>query len=81
MARTDTKVVTAHIPFPLIEKVDFLASRLDRPRSWIVKQALAAWVEQEERNQLERSASAREALVDGDAECVVNPPSRAGAHR
>ena len=37
----DTKVITAHVPLPLAEKVDELAARLERPRGWIVKQALA----------------------------------------
>lgn len=43
-----TKVITAHIPLPLAEKVDQLASRLERSRGWIIKQALSAWIEQEE---------------------------------
>ena len=49
----DTKVMTAHVPLPLARKIDDLATRLDRPRAWIVKQALAAWVgEEEERHRL-----------------------------
>jgi predicted transcriptional regulator len=39
-----TRVVTAHIPHELAEQVDQLAARLDRPRGWIVKQALSSWV-------------------------------------
>ena len=49
----NTKVLTAHVPLPLARKIDDLAERLDRPRAWIVKQALAAWVgEEEERHRL-----------------------------
>jgi predicted transcriptional regulator len=49
----DTKVLTAHVPLPLARKIDDLAARLDRPRAWIVKQALTAWVgEEEERHRL-----------------------------
>ena len=48
----DTKVLTAHIPLPLAEKVDQIAGRLERSRGWVVKQALAAWVEQEEKRHL-----------------------------
>ena len=49
----NTKVMTAHVPLPLAQKVDKLAAQLDRPRAWIVKQALAAWVsEEEERHRL-----------------------------
>jgi predicted transcriptional regulator len=43
-----TKVLTAHVPLGLADKVDAMAARLDRSRGWVVKQALAAWVDQEE---------------------------------
>ncbi len=46
----DTKVLTAHIPLPLAEKVDQMADRLERSRGWIVKQALTAWVDREEKH-------------------------------
>lgn len=68
MAQTDTKVLTAHVPLPLAEKVDQLAAKLQRSRGWIVKQALAAWVEQEE----ERGCLTREALADVDAGRVID---------
>jgi predicted transcriptional regulator len=49
----DTKVLTAHVQLPLARMIDKLAAQLDRPRAWIVKQALAAWVsEEEERHRL-----------------------------
>jgi predicted transcriptional regulator len=49
----DTKVLTAHVPLSLARKIDDLAAQLDRSRAWIVKQALAAWVgEEEERHRL-----------------------------
>lgn len=44
-----TRVLTAHVPVDLAEKIDEAAARLDRPRAWIVKQALAAWLDREER--------------------------------
>ena len=59
----DTKVMTAHVPLPLAQKVDELAARFERSRGWIMKQALAAWVDQEE----ERSRMTREAMADVDA--------------
>ena len=68
MAQTDTKVLTAHVPLPLAERVDQLAARLERSRGWIIKQALTAWVEQEE----ERSRLTREALADVDAGHVID---------
>ena len=64
----ETKVLTAHVPLPLAEKVDQLASRLERSRGWIVKQALAAWIDQEE----ERRRLTLEALADVDAGKVID---------
>ena len=63
-----TKVLTAHVPLPLAKKVDQLAARLERSRGWIVKQALTAWIGQEE----ERRRMTLEALADVDAGNVVN---------
>ena len=68
MAQTETKVLTAHVPLSLAEKVDQMAVRLERSRSWILKQALSAWIDQEE----ERSRLTREALADVDAGRVIN---------
>jgi predicted transcriptional regulator len=62
-----TKVLTAHVPLPLAEKVDQLAARLERSRGWIIKQALSAWVDQEE----ERRRLTLEALADVDAGHVI----------
>ena len=44
-----TRTVTAHIPVELAEQVDKYAEQLERPRGWIVKQALLNWVSLEER--------------------------------
>lgn len=63
-----TKVLTACVPLPLAKKVDELAARLDRSRGWIVKQALSAWIEQEE----ERRRLTIEALADVDAGRVID---------
>ena len=63
----ETKVLTAHVPLTLANKVDKLALRLERSRGWIVKQALAAWIDQEE----ERRRLTLEALADVDAGNVV----------
>ena len=63
-----TKVLTAHVPLPLAKKIDRLAARLERSRGWIVKQALSAWVEQEE----ERRRLTLEGLADVDAGQVID---------
>jgi predicted transcriptional regulator len=68
MAQIETKVLTAHVPIPLAEKVDQLATRLERSRGWIMKQALSAWIDQEE----ERSRLTREALADVDTGQVID---------
>ncbi|MGK9232559.1 ribbon-helix-helix domain-containing protein [Inquilinus limosus] len=67
----ETKVLTAHVPLPLAEKVDELAARLERSRGWIVRQALAAWIDQEE----ERRRLTLEALADVDAGHVIDHQS------
>lgn len=65
---TNTRVLTAHVPVSLAEKVDELAVRLERPRAWIVKQALTNWIDQEE----ERRRLTLEGLADVDAGRVVD---------
>ena len=64
----ETKVLTAHVPIGLAEKVDAVALRLDRSRGWVMKQALAAWIDQEE----ERHKLTLEALDDVDASRVID---------
>ena len=67
MSQTKTKVLTAHVPLSLAKKVDLMATRLERSRGWIIKQALAAWIKQEE----ERNRLTHEALADVDAGHVI----------
>lgn len=66
-----TKVLTAHVPLPLAEKVDQMAARLERSRGWIMKQALTAWIDQEE----ERRRLTIEALADVDDGQVIDHQS------
>ena len=68
MTQVKTKVLTAHIPLQMAEKVDQLAARLERSRGWIIKQALSAWICQEE----ERIRLTREAMADVDADRVID---------
>lgn len=65
---TGTKVLTAHVPLDLAEKVDAMAARLERSRGWVMKQALAAWVYQEE----ERHRMTLEALDEVEAGHVID---------
>lgn len=71
MATSETKVITAHISLPMVEKIDEIAARLERPRGWVIKQALSAWIDQEE----ERSRLTREALADVDLGRVIDHQS------
>lgn len=64
----DTKVLTAHVPLELAEKVDQMAARQERSRGWIIKQALQAWVAREE----ERHRLTLEALEDVEAGRAVD---------
>lgn len=68
MSTVTTKVLTAHVPLSLAEKVDEIAVRLERSRGWIMKQALGAWIGQEE----ERRRLTLEALADVDAGDVID---------
>lgn len=63
-----TKVLTAHVPIPLVDKVDQIAARMERSRGWIVKQALSAWVDQEEL----RRRMTLDAMADVDAGQVID---------
>ena len=64
----NTKVFTAHVPLPLAEKVDQIAARMERSRGWIVKQALAAWIDQEE----ERRRLTLEAMAEVDVGRIID---------
>jgi predicted transcriptional regulator len=68
MTKAITRVLTAHVPLPLAEKVDQMAARLERSRGWIMKQALSVWIAQEE----ESDRLTLEALADVDAGHVVD---------
>ncbi len=63
-----TKVLTAHVPLPMADKVDQIAARLERSRGWIIKQALSAWLTQEE----ERNRLTLEALDDVTSGQVID---------
>ena len=51
----------------IVNKVDKLAEQLERSRAWVVKQALSAWIDQEE----ERRRLTLEALADVEAGRVI----------
>ncbi len=65
------RVLTAHVPEGLVNKVDALAARIGRSRGWIVEQALAVWIDKEE----ERHRLTLEALDDVNAGRVIDHQS------
>lgn len=51
------RVVTAKLPDDLVSEMDELAQRMDRSKSWIVRQAVSEWLAEEgRRNDLTREA-------------------------
>jgi len=56
----DTRVVTAHLPTDLAQKLDDIAERLKRTKGWIVQQAIVSYVALEEK----RHRLTLEALAD-----------------
>lgn len=45
----DGRVVTAKLPDDLVLRMDEVAVRIDRSKSWIVRQALTEWLAEEQR--------------------------------
>jgi predicted transcriptional regulator len=62
-----TRVVTAHLDIKLARQLDTLAAELDRPRGWVVKEAVASYIATEEH----RHQATLEALAELDASEVV----------
>lgn len=45
----DGRVVTAKLPDDLVSRMDEVAERIDRSKSWIVRQAVSEWLAEEQR--------------------------------
>ena len=43
------RVVTAKLPETLVSQMDEVAKRIDRSKSWIMRQAVAEWLAEEQR--------------------------------
>lgn len=68
MAQSETRVLTAAIPAALAEKLAVMAAERDQSPDAIVRQALSAWVEDEE----ERDRLTWEAIAEADAGLLVD---------
>ena len=62
------RVVTAHIPDELARRLDGLAERLERPRGWVVKEAIEGYLALAE----ERHRQTLAALAEVDAGTTVD---------
>lgn len=71
MKSLETRVLTAHVPVPLAEKVYHFAIRMERSRNWIIKQTLSTGIAQQE----ERDLLTLEAVADVDAGRIMNRQS------
>lgn len=64
----ETRVISAHVSIDIVNQLDLAAERMDRPKGWIVKQALTSWLELEEK----RHQLTLQALESVDAGRVVD---------
>lgn len=49
MATGEERVVTAKLPADLAQRLDEIGARMERTKSWIIREAVAEWVAEEER--------------------------------
>jgi predicted transcriptional regulator len=49
MMSKDGRVVTANLPDDLVSRMDEIAARIDRTKSWIVREAVSEWLAEEQR--------------------------------
>jgi predicted transcriptional regulator len=45
----DGRVVTAKLPDDLVSRLDEVSDRIDRSKSWIVREAITEWLAEEQR--------------------------------
>jgi predicted transcriptional regulator len=45
----DGRVITAKLPVDLVKRLDEAAERIDRSKSWIVREAVGEWLAEEQR--------------------------------
>ncbi|WP_109479870.1 ribbon-helix-helix protein, CopG family [Paraburkholderia sp. C35] len=62
------KTVTAQLPVNLVDRMDDMATRLDRSKQWIVRKAVVAYLARAERER----AMIQEGLDDVDAGRLVS---------
>ncbi|MBB2673596.1 CopG family transcriptional regulator [Rhizobium sophoriradicis] len=70
----ETKMLDAHIPLPLAARLDALAADLALPRDLIVAEAIAAWLDTEERRRITtlRALAAANTIVVVEHDRVID---------
>ncbi|EJZ19710.1 ribbon-helix-helix domain-containing protein [Rhizobium sp. Pop5] len=70
----ETKMLDAHIPLPLAERLDAMAIDLAQPRDEIVTEALTAWLDREERRRIAalRTIAAANTIVVVEHDRVID---------
>lgn len=70
----ETKMLDAHIPLPLAARLDALAADLALPRDLIVAEAIAAWLDTEERRRIStlRALAAANTIVVVEHDRVID---------
>ena len=53
------RVITAKLPQPLVIQLDEVVERIDRSKSWVVREALSEWLGQDQRRQELRNGGNR----------------------
>ena len=59
------RVVTAKLPERLVAQLDEIAARMERSKSWIIRQALGEWLA-EERRRYELTLDALKSMDEGN---------------
>ena len=60
----DGRVITAKLPDDLVSRLDEIAARMDRSKSWIVREAVTEWLAEEQRR-YELTLEALKSVDDG----------------
>ena len=60
----DGRVITARLPDDLADQMDEVADRIERTKSWIVREAVSQWLAEEERRH-ELTLEALKGVDDG----------------
>lgn len=58
------RVVTAKLPDELVSQLDAVAARIDRSKSWIVREAVSEWLAEEQRR-YQLTLDAMKSMDDG----------------